>query len=106
MSIPRTAKRSKQLIPKEVNPGYSLERLILKSKLQYLSRLMRRADSLEKILMLGKIAGKRKRWQQMVGWYHWLNDMSLSKLWEIVKDREAQLAAVHMIANSQTPFSN
>ena len=76
-------------------------------KLQYVGHLTGRADSLEEILMLGKIAGgKRKRWQQMVGWYHWLNDMSLSKLWEIVKDREAQLAAVHMIANSQTPFSN
>ena len=56
--------------------------------------------------MLGKTEGKRKRWRQMVGWYHWLNDMSFRKLWEIVKDREAQLAAVHMVAKSQTPFGN
>ena len=89
---------------KEMNPDYSLEGLML--KLQYVGHLTPRADSLEKILMLGKTEGKRKRWRQMVGWYHWLNDMSLSKLWEIVKEREAQLAAVHMVAKSQTPFSN
>ena len=89
---------------KEMNPDYSLEGLML--KLQYIGHLTPRADSLEKILMLGKTEGNRKRWRQMVGWYHWLNDMSLSKLWEIVKDREAQLAAVHMGAKSQTPYSN
>ena len=92
----------------EMNPDYSLEglMLMLKLKLQYFGHLMRRISSLEKILMLGKTEGKRKRWRQMVGWYHWLNDMSFHKLWEIVKDREAQLAAVHMVAKSQTPFSN
>ena len=96
MSIPWTARRSNQSILKEINPEYSLEGLVVKLKLQYFGHLMRRANSLEKILMLGKIEGRRKG-QQRMRWleYHLLKDMNFSKLWEIVKDREACCAAVH-----------
>ena len=105
MRVPWTAKRSNQSILKEINPEYSLEGLMLKLKLQYFGYLMRRADSLEKTLMLGKIEGNRRRgWQRM----KWLDsifdlmDMSLNKLWEIVEDRGAWHAAVHGIAKSWT----
>ena len=106
MRVPWTARRSNPSILKEINPGISLEGMMLKLKVQYFGRLMRRVDSLEKTLMLGGIGGRRRRGRPRMRWLDGITDVSLSELREMVMNREAWRAAIHGVEKSWTRLSN